>query len=98
MHKISNDISRKFTNVINLEDGWEIETDEGFQPITKIMETVPYERWCLTLEDGYELLCADDHIIFNEHMQEVFVKNLKINDLVQTENGLKKFYHVIIQK
>lgn len=90
MHKISNDISRKFTNVINLEDGWEIETDEGFQPITKIMETIPYERWCLTLEDGYELLCADDHIIFNEHMQEVFVKNLKINDLVQTENGLKK--------
>lgn len=82
-------IDEKFIDIVFLKN-YEIETDTGFKPIGKIMKTVLYEEWLLKLEDGYELLCADDHIVFDENMEEIFVKNLKINDLVQTENGLKK--------
>lgn len=90
MLNLSDTIERKFQDVIVIDDGWEIETDTGFKPISKIMKTVPYEEWKLVLEDGFSLDAADDHIVFDQNMNEVFVKNLKINDLVQTKNGLKK--------
>lgn len=90
MLNLSDSIERKFQDVIEIDDEWEIETDTGFQPISKIMKTIPYEKWKLVLEDGYSLEAADDHIVFDKNMNEVFVKNLKINDLVQTKNGLKK--------
>ena len=35
----------------------------GFQKIDKLHETIPYEVYHLILEDGYELKCADNHIV-----------------------------------
>lgn len=91
--KLSDTIDRKFTDIVDL-DGWEIETDEGFSPISKIMKTIEYDEYSLILDDGKELLCADDHIVFNEDMEEVFVKNLKKGDLIQTKDGPKKVFFI----
>lgn len=87
MSKLSENITRKFTDQVDLGDEWSIETDTGWEPISQIMQTVEYERWELKLENGLTLSCADNHIVFNENMNEVFVKDLSIGQQIQTKFG-----------
>jgi hypothetical protein len=94
------DNSKKIIESIPIEN-LEIETDSGFKPISHIHKTQPYTIWRIELENGMWLEGADNHIVFNKLMQEVFIKNLKIGDEIQTKNGLskiikiKKFKHKI---
>lgn len=88
MHEISNTIDRKFTESFDIND-WEIETDTGWHSVSAIHKTIPYTVYKLTTESGLTLECADDHIIFDENFNEIFVKDLipgKTN--IQTKNGL----------
>jgi hypothetical protein len=87
MHNLSDSIERKFVDSILLDDEWEIETDTGWQPISHIHKTIKYQEWRLVLENGHELICADDHIVFTENLKEVFVKDLSIGDFVLTDVG-----------
>ena len=89
MHSISDSVNRKFISSIDLEN-LEIETDTGWQPISKIMKTVPYQVWKLETESGRTLECADDHIIFDETFNEIFVKNITPDTLIQTINGAER--------
>jgi len=74
MHKLSDTVNRKFVDSIDLSE-WEIETDSGWQDAVAIHKTVPYQVWRIITEDGSELFCADDHIFFDEHYNEIFLKN-----------------------
>jgi DnaB-like helicase C terminal domain len=85
-------IERKFIETYDIDD-YEIKTDSGWSDISKIGKTIPYEKWILKTENN-ELECADTHIVFNEDMEEVFVKDLKRNDIVFTENGIEKVISV----
>ena len=75
MHTISNTVKRKFINSIDLNN-LEIETDSGWQPITAIHKTVPYQVWEISTESGLSLECADTHILFDEQFNEIFTKDL----------------------
>jgi DNA repair exonuclease SbcCD ATPase subunit len=86
MHSISNTVSRKFVDSLDLQN-LEIETDTGWHPITKIMKTVPYQVWRVQTETGRTLDCADDHIVYDENFKEIFVKNLKSPSYIQTNTG-----------
>lgn len=92
MLKLSDNIERKYTDVITL-DGFEIKTDTGFKPVSKVMQTVQYEKWILCTE-SLELECADTHIVFREDMSEVFVKDLKIGDKIVSKYGLETVVNV----
>lgn len=72
---ICNDFAEKFTDSINLSD-WEVLTDTGYHDVSFIHKTVPYQVWRIVLQNGLELECADDHIVFDENMNEIFVKDL----------------------
>lgn len=72
---------KKITKTTKVSD-YEVLTDTGFVDIEALHETIPYEVYRLKLGDGKELKCADNHIVFNEEMEEVFVKNLKIGDKI----------------
>lgn len=87
MYKLSETVERKFVDTVVLDDEWEIETDTGWEPITHIHKTIEYEEWRLTLEDGKELICADDHIVFDSDFNEVFVKNLDVGNEIITKDG-----------
>ena len=76
---------RKFENVIPLV-GWNVKSDTGWSPISKIMKTVKYESWKLILSNGFELIAADTHIVITPDGEE-FIQNLCIGDLVVTANG-----------
>lgn len=87
MYKLSETVERKFVDTVVLDDEWEIETDTGWEPITHIHKTIEYEEWRLTLEDGKELICADDHIVFDSDFNEVFVKNIDVGNEIITKDG-----------
>jgi len=84
---------RKYTETICNSD-YEILTDVGFVDIKSISITIPYITWILKTEN-FELKCADTHIVFDDNMNEIFVKNLKINDLIFTINGIEKVISII---
>ena len=74
MLKLSDTITRKFIDSIELDDEWEIESDEGWVPVTNIHKTVEYQEWYVEVEDGSFLICADTHILFDEELNEILSK------------------------
>lgn len=87
MYQLSDTITRKFTDVIPLGDEWEIMTDTGWEPLDDIKQTVEYDVWQLELENGMTLECADDHIVFDELGEEIFVKDLTQGTKILTQDG-----------
>ena len=75
MCSLSEQISRKFTDCIDVRD-LEIETDTGFVSVSKIFKTVPYIKWVVKTISGLMLECADTHILYDENFNEIFVKDL----------------------
>lgn len=78
---------KKFVGSKNISR-YEVETDNGFVDINSIHKTIPYVIWKIgTVNNTLE--CADTHIVFDENMNEVYIKDLKINDKIQTRLGLE---------
>ena len=80
---LSETIDRKFVESFNIED-YNILTDDGFKPCKAIHKTIKYDIWNL-ITKNYELQCADNHIVFDENYNQIFVKDLKPGDKIQTE-------------
>lgn len=87
MLELSDQITRKFTDVIELDDEWEILTDTGWEPIVDVKQTVEYDVWQLQLENQMWLECADDHIVFTDQSEQVYVKDLTPGDMILTDTG-----------
>lgn len=77
---------KKFTRTFDMSD-YQILTDNGYVDVKSLHETIPYDVWSIKLSNGYELECADDHIVFDSEMNEVFVKNLETGDRLKTDDG-----------
>ena len=82
---------------INLKD-IKILTDTGYKELSHLMISKPFEQYIIKLENGYELNCADEHILFDKDLNEVYAKNLSIGDYVQTDQGLKKIISIDVNK
>ena len=87
LHKLSDTVNRKFINSIELQN-FEVLSESGYQTITHIHKTIKYVEWELKTET-HNLTCADDHIVFLENGDEVFVKTLEIGDRIKTESGIE---------
>ena len=85
--------NKKFTQSWKLED-YEIETDDGYVDVEFLHETKPYQVYELKLENGYTLKCADEHIVFREYNEEIFVKDLEVGDYIFTDNKFQKVISV----
>ena len=77
-----------------LTDEWEVETPSGWQSFSGIGKTIEYEEWILVTENDASLVCADNHILYDENWNEIYCKNLKCGDLIQTKDGLEKILSV----
>jgi len=60
-----------------------VETDTGYETSSNIHITQPFKHYNIETVDGYEIICADNHILFDEEFNEVFTKDLKIGDLIK---------------
>lgn len=78
---------RKFIDTIET-DKWQVETDTGWSDISAIGKTVEYDEWLLKTQTC-ELTCADTHIVFDDNMNEIFIKDLKVGDRIYTKNGIE---------
>lgn len=77
--------NQKFISSFELDD-WDIETDDGYKPATHIYKTIQYDTWVIRTRH-HKLKCADNHIVFTEYGEQVFVKDLKVGDWVFTKDG-----------
>lgn len=84
---LSDNIERKFINTWDIED-FQILTDDGFVDIKSLHETIPYIKYHIETFNGLTLDCADNHIVFDENMNEIFIKNLRNEDKIITANGI----------
>lgn len=66
--------------------GYEVLTDNGFVDIENLHTTIKYQVYELKTKSGKKLKCADNHIVFDHNMDEVFVINLNPGDLIFTYN------------
>jgi len=82
-----NDMSKKIIDDIKIYD-LKIDTPQGLKPITNIYKTQPYRLYNLKLKNGLTLDCADNHIVFDQFYNQVFVKDLKIGNKIQTKFGI----------
>lgn len=86
-------MDKKFISSWNIED-YEIETDTGWSDIIALHKTIPYEIYIIKTSLGKELKCADNHILFNKNHGEVFVKDLNINDIIITCDGVETITYI----
>ena len=86
-------MDKKFISSWNIED-YEIETDTGWSDIIALHKTIPYEIYIIKTSLGKELKCADNHILFNKNREEVFVKDLNINDIIITCDGVETITYI----
>jgi len=86
MGKLSEGVEKKFVKTFDIND-FEILTDDGYIDIKSLHETIQYDVWEIKTKTC-SIKCADNHIVFNHEMEEVFVKDLSIGDVIQTQNGL----------
>jgi hypothetical protein len=85
--KLSDNITRKFIESFELHN-YEVLSDSGFVPISHIHKTIPYRKWKIVLDSGESLYCADDHIVFDDNLNEIFVKDCIPNQTkIMTKNG-----------
>lgn len=90
------DISKKIMYSINLMNV-KVKTDTGYHLTTDIHITQPYKHYKIKTKE-FELLCADNHILFDNNFKEIFTKDLKIGDLIQTESGLQEVLSLTLEK
>ena len=82
------DLTDKIQDTLEL-DGYEVLTDSGYQPMPSIHLTKPFKIWEVKTNTGRTLKGADTHILFDEYLHEVYIKDLKINQGVITNDGVE---------
>lgn len=73
-------------------DEWEIETEDGFKPISHIHKTIKYQKYVLKTK-SHTLICADNHLIIcinNNILIPKYAKDLIVNkDLIITDSRIR---------
>lgn len=83
-----NNPNKKILNTIKLEDEVLALSHNGFQPVTELHLTQPYSIYRLSLANGYQIECADEHIVFDSKHHERLVCELAPGDLIKTDAGV----------
>lgn len=84
---------KKIIEVQKLDDLWVL-SDSGYVKAVELNITQPYDVWFLETDDGFSLDCADTHILFDEDYNQVFVRDLKVGDLIRTIRGVSKITYL----
>lgn len=85
---------KKFTRTREVKN-FEVLSDTGWVDIKNIHTTIEYEVYEIHLANGGILRCADNHIVFNSNMDEIFTRNLKEGDIIYTEEGTNAVKKII---
>lgn len=84
---------KKIIDVQKLEDFFVL-SDTGYVQAVELNITQPYDVWFLETSDGFSLDCADNHILFDDNYNEIFVKDLKVGDKIITTKGVSRISYL----
>lgn len=84
--------NNKFIESFEVSD-WEVETPNGWEDISKIHKTIPFEPWLIQLQDGKELVCADTHMLVDPQGNEIPARE-SLDATIATVNGSSKVVSV----
>jgi hypothetical protein len=84
-------MNKKFIKSKKIDD-YEVLTDTGWVNIDAIHKTIKYDVIHL-ITDKFELLCADNHIVFKDNKEE-YVINLSRGDILNTKDGSSRVISV----
>lgn len=87
---------KKFISYYNNFDDFEIETDTGWESINSLYKTIKYQIYIIKTKSDLTLKCADNHIVFDNNFNEVFVKDLHVGDKIKTKDGIDIIKEIII--
>lgn len=79
-------LNKKILESVELNNVY-VGADTGYEKVSYIHITQPYDIYEIVLENGMSLTCADDHKVFNKYVKEIFVKNLNPGDEIITLDG-----------
>ena len=88
-------LDEKYSNSEKLISTFEVEglkvlSESGWQNVSHIHQTKPFQVYTVETEKGFKLDCADEHLIFNKDMNTVWSKDLKVGDEILTSDGVDK--------
>lgn len=83
---------KKFISIKTISD-IEIESDIGYVPLKNIMKTVQYAVYKITFDNNV-VECADNHIFIDINDQQIFAKDLNVDDIIKSKNGISKVVSV----
>jgi hypothetical protein len=86
-------MNNKFIDTVELNDEWEIETEDGWKDISHIHKTKKFKVWEIRTSE-FSLKCADEHIVIGNNFQNIYVKDLKIGTEIVTKNGIQKITYI----
>lgn len=82
------DESTKLIKTFDIND-IDVLTDTGYKPISSIHMTKRFEIYKIVTSSGKVLECADTHIVFDDDMNQVYVKDLFVGSKIQTKDGVE---------
>ena len=65
-----------------------VKTPSGYSPVKHTHKTVQYQVYKVITPNHY-IECADTHIVIDANNKEIFVKELRVGDLIKTTNGVE---------
>lgn len=86
-------INRTFERVVEFGCSVEVHSIDGWHKVESLNLTEPIEVIQIEAEKGRKLLCAKDHILYDENGNEIFAKDALGRKLI-TESGLEKIVAV----
>lgn len=89
------DVTKKLIDTISINaNDNKVKTDTDDAGITHIHKTQPYHVYKITTRMGNFLEGADNHILFDENMNEIFIKDLNVNSFIQTDKGIDEIVKI----
>jgi len=82
--------TRKFELIKECPSRYKIKTPQGWKGIKNVMKTVPYTVWYIELDNGDSLKCADTHIVYTDLHTSIYVCDVKVGQLIETDTGYHK--------
>lgn len=90
---LKKDQSDPFKKIINInfvdKEDLYVDSPNGWVKVEEINETQPYTIWYLRTNKGKELFCADNHMLYDDNGDIVFVQDLKQTDWIHTKDGFE---------
>ena len=80
------DVAKKILNSLDTEDVF-ISTDTGWERVSQIHSTQPYDVWEVRLQNGMYIEGADRHILFDSQWNQVWIRDLRVGDQIITKDG-----------